>query len=74
MKKTQVLQEIRQMRFKEMYEKRAHKRFTVEHVDLSPRNRTMTKMRFPVTLSKRESQHEEETFYRSTNYWVAQRA
>jgi hypothetical protein len=30
MKKTRVLQEIRQMRFKEVYEKRAHKRLTVE--------------------------------------------
>ena len=30
MKKTQVLQKIRTMRFKEVYEKRAHKRLTVE--------------------------------------------
>ena len=30
MKKTRILQEIRQMRFKEIYEKRAHKRLTVE--------------------------------------------
>ena len=30
MKKTQVLQEIRAMRFKEIYEKRAHRRLTVE--------------------------------------------
>ena len=30
MKKTQVLQEIRKMRFKDIYEKRAHKRLTIE--------------------------------------------
>ena len=30
MKKTRVLQEIRTMRFKEIYEKRAHQRLTVE--------------------------------------------
>lgn len=30
MRKTHVLQEIRTMRFKEIYEQRAHKRLTVE--------------------------------------------
>ncbi len=40
--------------------------------DLSPKNHTMTTMRFPVNLTKRRSQHEEETIYRRTDYWCAE--
>ena len=37
--------------------------------DLLPKISTMTRMRFPVIVTMRRSQHEEETLYRRTDYW-----
>ncbi len=53
--------------------------FPAEHwghirTDLSPRNRAMTRMRFPISLCIRRSQHEEEALQRRVNYWCHQAA
>jgi hypothetical protein len=36
-------------------------------LDLLPKKRTMTRMRFPIKLQRRRSQNEEKTIYRRTN-------
>ena len=46
----------------------------LEQTDLSPKNRTMTRMRFPIKLRLRRSHYEEETIYRRTNHWRHQAA
>ncbi|WP_330178100.1 N-6 DNA methylase [Candidatus Vondammii sp. HM_W22] len=43
-------------------------------LDLSPRNRAMTRMRFPISLCIRRSQDEEEALQRRANYWCHQAA
>ncbi len=45
-----------------------------DYVDLSPRNRAMTRMRFPISLCIRRSQDEEEALQRRANYWCHQAA
>ncbi|MEE9357634.1 hypothetical protein [Candidatus Vondammii sp. HM_W22] len=42
--------------------------------DHSPRNRAMTRMRFPISLCIRRSQDEEEALQRRANYWCHQAA
>ncbi|WP_445083975.1 IS30 family transposase [Candidatus Vondammii sp. HM_W22] len=47
---------------------------SVERAGLSPKNRAMTRMRFPISLYVRRSQHEEEALQRRANYWCHQAA
>ena len=42
--------------------------------DLTPKNRAIVRMRFPLNLGNRRSQDEEETFYRRANYRCAESA
>ena len=55
--------------FKYLTPANAAKQSKVHPDDLSPKNHTMTTMRFPVNLGLRRSQHEEETVYRRADYW-----